>query len=113
MFQLKLRELMAKRQVTVTELAKKSGIHYVQISGYLSGSAKGKLPNLKNLMALTVALRCSVEELTGIKTKPDLDNLIDDLSPEAREIAEKYDQLSDEDKRLYMDFLRRLVKNKP
>lgn len=62
-----LRKLMDRRQVNQVELSRLSGVDQSLISSYLSGGKKAKTPHIKNLAALSKALKCSMEELVGFK----------------------------------------------
>ena len=62
-----LRKLMDRRQVNQMELSRISGVDQSLISSYLSGGKKAKTPHIKNLAALAKALKCSMEELIGLK----------------------------------------------
>lgn len=88
---------MAFRGLSISELAKKSGIHYVQISGYLKSDAKGKYPSLKNLIALAMALNCSLEDLTGYKMREIPKTKTEDMPQEIIDLAQKIKDLPDND----------------
>ena len=60
-----LRQLMAGRGLTISELARKSGVSYQQISYYLTGDPRAKSPAIHNLVKLAKALHCDLEALTG------------------------------------------------
>lgn len=60
-----LRRIMMERSINQVELSKKSGISQPVISRYWNEDERGKLPSLKNLLALARALNCTVDELTG------------------------------------------------
>lgn len=62
-----LRKLMDRRQVNQIELSELSGVDQSLISSYLRGSKKAKTPNMKHMAALSKALKCSMEELIGLK----------------------------------------------
>ncbi len=88
---------MASRNLTVTELAKKSGIHYVMINRYLKGDRKGKVPSIDTLVELADALVCSLDELVGFKTPLPAEEPRPAFSEEASKLARLYDLLDDTD----------------
>ena len=84
-----LAKMMAEKNLTINELARKSGVHHVMIRGYLKQSATGKLPSLKTLLALAKALHCTVEDLTGTERHSA-------KADQKRHLANKLTQLLDE-----------------
>lgn len=98
-FRNNLRRIMAARGITTVELAKKSGVHYVQVNGYLKAAAKGKFPSLRNLIALARALNCSLEELTGLENLKGVERDAETTQPvgKAREVADAFDKLPEGD----------------
>ncbi len=67
-----LKRALEKKGMTIADLARKSGIHYVTVHGYLTESKRGKYPELKNLIRLSEALDCRTSDLTG-KTDADIE----------------------------------------
>lgn len=104
---MRLAELMEKRGISGRELSKKSGVHYVQIMGYLRTDPKqGKLPTIENLIKLAQALRVTLEELTGLDSLRGMEQKVDavkngasSLSPKGREFASLYNSITDESKK--------------
>lgn len=64
-FAKRLKLLMEKRGLNQAELARLSEIERVSITQYLNDSAHGKLPSVRNLIALAKALHCTPNELLG------------------------------------------------
>lgn len=96
---MRLAEMMKKRRLSGRLLAKRSGVHYVQIMGYLRADPKqGKFPSLQNLTALARALNCTLEELTGLESLRGIEKKIEkpELSERALEFAHLYNGLSDD-----------------
>lgn len=58
-----LREQRKKRNMTLRELADKSGVHYVKIHQIESGKINIKNITLKNVLRLSEALGCSPRDL--------------------------------------------------
>jgi len=98
-FKEKLAQIMSDRRLSISELAKKSGIHYTMISNYLKADRRGRLPTLNTLVALASALHCSLEQLTGIDLPGEVGK-DPELTKETLEFAEAYESLSDEQKDL-------------
>ena len=98
---MKLAELMEKRGISGRELSKKSGVHYVQIMGYLRTDPKqGKLPSIGNLIKIARALNCSLETLTGLESLKGIErdaNAVGELSAEEKAVIEAYNSLPDDD----------------
>ncbi len=92
-----LSELMAKQNLTVSELSKKSGIHYVMINRYLKSDRKGKLPSVETILSLAKALECSLDELLGFKISNDNIKESPILSSTARTIGIFIDDLDAKD----------------
>lgn len=95
-----LQDIMAEKGFTVSQLAKKAGIEYVLIWRWLKEDHRGKLPCLKNLIALACALRVSLEELTSLESLKSIEKEADavgDLSVEEKAVLEAYNALSDDD----------------
>lgn len=105
-----LARIMAERRVNQVELAKKSGIKQPLISSYLNESRYARFPSLKNLIALARALKCTLDELTGLERSRNSRKVIDN-SPQfgetATKLAELYESLPDDDwrKQAMDDFL--------
>ena len=59
--------VMAERGLNQTRLAKASGVKQGLISLYLSDNPKANAPQLKNLIALARALKCSLDSLAGLE----------------------------------------------
>ena len=91
-----LRQLMAGRGLTISELARKSGVSYQQISYYLTGDPRAKSPAIHNLVKLAKALHCDLEALTGHE---ELRGVVDmpQLSPEAQALYDYYLSLPEGD----------------
>lgn len=60
----KLKDLRKKRNLTIKELAEKSGVTAVSICNYENGHHK---PNLVNIQKLSKALKCKYEDLYDAK----------------------------------------------
>lgn len=92
---------MASRGLSATELAKMSGVHYVLIRSYLRGDRKqGKFPSLKSLIALARALKCSLEDLTGLESLRNIEKkaeAVKKLTEEEKALLDAYESLSDSD----------------
>lgn len=58
-----LREQRKKRNMTLHELADKSGVHYVKIHQIESGKINVENITLKNVLRLSEALECSPRDL--------------------------------------------------
>lgn len=115
----RLRSLMTDKSVTVKDLAKRSGIHYVQIYRYLNGSPKGKEPSIANLVRLAHALNCTLEQLTGLPAVSGIEEATDKLdltklSDEERALLDAYGALPDDDwrKKMIDDILLKRGKEK-
>lgn len=109
-FRKKLAELMSSRGLTISELAKKSGIHYVMISNYLKAGKSGKLPSLKTLLALSAALHCTLEELTGLEQLHDAEKKVPELSPDSLRFGKFFESLLDGDP--LKEYLRKIMETK-
>ena len=100
-FSLNLRKLMAKAKLTQVELAKLAGIKQQAISRYLNEDPQGKRPrDLEALVALCLALNCSLYDLTGLRSLRQIQSSAsnsNDLSEEALQIARCFDKLSSKD----------------
>lgn len=98
---MRLAEFMEKRGMSGRELSKKSGVHYVQIMGYLRIDPKqGKLPSIENLIKIARALRVSLEELTGMEIAKGIEKRLADnpkLTEKAERFAEAYNGLPADD----------------
>jgi len=96
-----LRRLMGIRGLNQVELAKKSGVGQDQISRYLRIDRKGKYPGLHNLVALSQALDCTLEELTGMEALHGIEEKVAEHqpTPKALAFAEALEKLSESDPR--------------
>lgn len=83
--------MMSDRRLSISELAKKSNIHYTMISNYLSEDKRGRLPGLETITKLSHALNCTPNDLLGIDEKT--------LTPEDKKF-EAYNSLPDDQKDL-------------
>lgn len=96
--------------MTVTELAKKSGVHYSQIYGYIRGHKKGKHPNLNTMLSLAQALHCTLEELTGLPALHDAKSKLPNLTPDAVRFGKFFESLLDGDP--LKEYLRKMMESK-
>ena len=92
-----LKRLMDERHLTISELARRSGVSYQQISYYLTGDQRGKLPTMKNLVKLAQGLRCDLEELTGLRDLKGKTEIPPPPDPEAQALWDIYTSLPDGD----------------
>lgn len=93
----RLSELMANRNLTVSELAKQSGVHYVMINRYLKGDRKGKNPSVETLVDLAETLGCSLDNLIGFQFPRESDATETPISKAGEKIGRFYDSLDDQD----------------
>lgn len=100
-FSSNLRKLMARAELTQVDLAKLSGIKQQAISRYLNEDPQGKRPrDLEALVALCLALNCSLYDLTGLRSLREIQTSAPDsqgLSDEAIRLARLFDKLSSKD----------------
>lgn len=61
-FGLRLHGLITRRYKTVKDFAKRSGIHYSSLEGYVNGRHE---PSLGKLVAIREALGCTWDEMLG------------------------------------------------
>lgn len=88
---------MANRNLTVSELAKQSGVHYVMINRYLKGDRKGKNPSVETLVDLAETLGCSLDNLIGFQFPRESDATETPISKAGEKIGRFYDSLDDQD----------------
>lgn len=93
----RLAELMANQNLTVSELAKKSGVHYVMINRYLKGDRKGKVPSIETLVDLAETFGCSLDDLIGFQLPSEVSETETPISEMAEKVARFYDNLSEQD----------------
>lgn len=105
-FALRLKGLMDRAQLNQVELSRRSGIPQPVISSYLNESDKGRLPSFNNLIALHTALKCTIEELTGLPI-PDKVDLSEMPSEEAMKIGRAFERLSPEDQQFLIEIIKR------
>lgn len=91
-----LARIMKDRNVNQVELAKASGIKQQLISSYIRGSKTARLPSFKNLIRLSNALDCSIDQLMGLGDSS-LGAIGIDLSGDAQRIVEAYTSLPEGD----------------
>ena len=97
----RLKELRLKRSLSQAELAKRSGVSRISINGYESGSKSGRFPELPRLIALATALKCTLEELTGLERLKGVEDDVAkaDISDDEKKLLEAYKALPDDDPR--------------
>lgn len=100
----KIRELMAKENMNMTDLAKKSGLNRSTISRYLSGKVE---PKTEALSALAQAFHVDVVWLAGF-AEPAVPDYLAKYQNSEPILIEQYQILTDENKKQlenYMSFL--------
>ena len=107
---MRLARIMAEKQISIMELAKKAHVHHTQIYGYISGNKKGKTPTLRTMLALATALQCTLEELTGLESLHDAERRIPELTPDAVKFGKFYESLPDGDP--LKEYLRKMIEQK-
>jgi len=100
-----LARLMAQHGLTQSELAKKTGLSQPRISNYIHESDHAKFPSFKNLISLAEALRCSLDELVGLKPFKRGEITLPDEIMGALEV---WDKFCDDDKKLIRLLIKRL-----
>ena len=80
------------------------------ISNYLKAGKSGKLPSLKTLLALSTALHCTLEDLTGLESLHDAEKRIPELTPDAVKFGKFYESLADGDP--LKEYLRKMIEQK-
>ncbi len=88
---------MASQNLTVRELAEKSGIHYVMINRYLKGDRKGKVPSIGTLVALAETLSCSLDDLVGFEVSIKDESAEPTISETAEKVGKFFDGLEEGD----------------
>lgn len=103
-FPVRLRALMERARVNQVELAKRTGLNQSNISQYLKGSVE---PTLDSLLSLTRALRCTLEEITGLPALHGAESKIPKLSEDAVKFGTFFESLADGDP--LKEYLRKLI----
>lgn len=97
-FSQNLQAIMDRRGLNANQLSKRAGISRGLISGYLNERGRDKYPSLKNLIALSEALHCTLEELTGIERAKGAEEAAGAVQPSDKELAilRAYSKLPDD-----------------
>ena len=93
-FPKRLRELMDRSGLNQVELERRSSVDQSTISKYLRGTVE---PTLESLMALARALRCSLEDLTGLEALHEVEAKLPAVSDKAMKLAQFIEALDDSD----------------
>lgn len=103
-FRENLCRLMEMRDLNQVQLSQRSGVSQSLISKHVRGESTAKTPSLKTLIALAYALRCTLEELTGLQSLRGIEEKIIrsksgnlKLSDRAINLAKVYDRIPDPD----------------
>ena len=94
-FNKKLEAIMAKRGLTIADVARRTGLHYVVIRGYLKKGKWGKTPSLESLYKLMDGFPCSFEELTGRTDVREPEKTV--ITDREQRLLDRYRQLADSD----------------
>lgn len=99
----RLQETRKRNSSSQFETAKALGISQPTVSSYEKGQT---LPNMEKLILLCNQLDVSADYLLGLSNVPGI------IRGERKEIVEKYDSLSLDEKILFLECLEMFIKNK-
>ena len=103
-----LKKLREKKKLTQTKVGIDVGLSQEVISHFEIGNSK---PNIDNLIKLADYFNCSTDYLLGRTDIPEVIRNINNQDIIINEIINKYNSLSDENKKYFIKFLDFLIDN--
>lgn len=108
-FQTNLKTILRERNMTISDLAAKSGVPYSSISSWLGN--RGSLPNVDTICLIADSLDCSIDFLVGREDDIGVVTIEkkEILSPEENFLVESYRRCNRRQREAVQNFVRGLL----